>query len=88
MSYPAGVTNGEGGSRSHAKGTELDPEELDAIADPGERRKKIEQYMDELYKLDYEDMVGVVAAGLAFARFFPLGSVSADDLQSTAWLAG
>lgn len=36
---------------------ELDPEELDAIADPEERRRKIEQYMDEYYKLDYEDMV-------------------------------
>lgn len=35
----------------------LDPEELDAIADPDERRRRIEQYMDEYYKLDHEDIV-------------------------------
>lgn len=35
----------------------LDAEELEAIADPEERRRRIEQYMEEYYKLGHEDMV-------------------------------
>lgn len=39
------------------EGPTLDAEELEAIADPEERRRRIEQYMEEYYKLDHEDMV-------------------------------
>lgn len=36
---------------------QIDPAELDAIADPQERKRLLDKYMDEYYKLDYEDMV-------------------------------
>lgn len=38
----------------------LAPEELEAIADPEERRRRIEQYMEEYHKLNHEDIVSVM----------------------------
>ena len=35
----------------------FDPEEVDAIVDPEERKRIVDHFMDEYYKLDYEDMV-------------------------------
>lgn len=40
----------------------LDAEDYDAIADPEERRRRIEEYMDQYYKLDHEDMVSLCCA--------------------------
>lgn len=40
----------------------LAPEELEAIADPEERRRRIEQYMEEYHKLDHEDIVSLMAS--------------------------
>merc|ERR1711939_533424 len=57
-SHDASYAAGSGAAHTNGNAVDLDPKELDAIADPAERRKMVEQYMDELYKLDYEDMIG------------------------------
>jgi protein KRI1 len=40
----------------------LDAEELDAVADPEHRARVIEQYVDEYYKLDHEDLVSFASS--------------------------
>lgn len=67
-------------AEAEAEETGLNEEDLDAIADPEERRRRVEQYMEEYYKLDHEDMVcgkGQLETPISLTRWrFPFRSAT------------